>query len=130
MRQVKWSKNSCKNNSLSPFHILCLFLGSISFVSFLVSVSGLFLLQSLPALLNLLCSVQLIFSILLHIHMSKASSLFIYSFLVAHVCDPYSMTPHSIGFYHPFLRIPVYFPLRSSFHIENVSFPVTILLLI
>src|SRR6218665_1230471 len=31
------------------------------------------------------------FFILLHIHISKASSLFISFFLVAHVCDPYSM---------------------------------------
>src|SRR6218665_1432507 len=47
------------------------------------------------------------FSIILHIHISKASSLFISSFPVAHVCDPYSMTLHSIGFYHLFLLIPV-----------------------
>src|SRR6218665_1596641 len=108
MHKVKYSKNTCKNNSLCPFHFLCLFLGSISFVFFLVSVSGLFLLQSLPALLNLLlCSVQLMFSILLNIHISNVSSLFISFFLVAHVCDPYSTTLHSIGFYHPFFPIPV-----------------------
>src|SRR6218665_139939 len=106
MHKVKQSKNMFKNNSPCPIHFICLFLGSIFFVSLLMSVLGFFLLQSLPVLLNLSCSVQLIFSILLHIHISKASSLFISSFLIANVCDPYSMTLHSIGFCHPFLLIP------------------------
>src|SRR6218665_1950843 len=115
MRKVK---NTCKNNSPCPFHFLCSFLGSISFVSFLVSVSGPFLLQSLPTLLNLLvCSVLLNIPILLQIHFSEASSTFISSFLVAHVglCDPYSMTLHSIDFYHPLLLIPVWFSSQKFF---------------
>src|SRR6218665_912328 len=104
MRKLKKSKNNCKNDSphVCPLSIV----HSISFVSFLVS--GLFLLKSLQALLNLLvCSVQLIFSILLHIHIAKASSSFISTYLVAHVCGPYRKTLHSIGFYRPFLLIPV-----------------------
>ena len=99
-----------------------------------MSVSGdssHFLLQSLPALLNLLlCSVQLIFFILLHIHISKASSLFISSFLVAHVCDSYHMTLHSFSFFTRFVWFLSSFPLRSSFLFENVSSLITILLLI
>src|SRR6218665_146643 len=41
-----------------------------------------------------LCSVQLTFSILLQVHISKASSLFISSFLIVHVSAPYSTTLH------------------------------------
>src|SRR6218665_3843099 len=41
-----------------------------------------------------LCSVQLTFSILLQVHISKASSRFISSFLIVHVSAPYSTTLH------------------------------------
>src|SRR6218665_454018 len=41
-----------------------------------------------------LCSVQVTFSILLQVHISKASSLFISSFLIVHVSAPYSTTLH------------------------------------
>jgi len=37
-----------------------------------------------------LCSVQLTFFILLQVYISKASSLFISSFLMVHVSEPYS----------------------------------------
>src|SRR6218665_2508009 len=41
-----------------------------------------------------LCSVQLILSILLHIHISKASIRWTSSFLIVHVSAPYSVTLH------------------------------------
>ena len=50
---------------------------STSFVWFLLCVWGIFPLQSFPIFLHfVLCSVQLTFSILLQVHISKASSLF------------------------------------------------------
>ena len=92
----------------------------------------LFLLQSLPARLNLLLySIQLNLSILFCIHISKAyNCLFISSFLVAHVCDSYNMTFHSIGFIIRFFWCLSSVPLRSSFDFENVSSPITHLPLI
>ena len=87
--------------------------------------------MSVPFSVSLRLS-QLILSILLHIHISKASSIFIglSSFLVVHVCDPYSIALHSIDSYHPFLLIPDYSsPLRSSFLFENVSSITTLLLI-
>src|SRR6218665_1928552 len=55
-----------------------------------------------------LCSVQLTFSILLQLHISKASSPFISSFLIVHVSAPYSTTPYHC-LYHPYLQCSVYF---------------------
>src|SRR6218665_2872759 len=43
-----------------------------------------------------LCSIQLILSILRHSHISKASNLLISYFLIVHVSDPYNTTLHII----------------------------------
>src|SRR6218665_830689 len=76
----------------------------------------------------MLCSVQLNFSILLQINISKASSLFISSFFKVHVFEPYSTTLHISVFIISILN--VLFPLRSSLLFKNASFPIAILLLI
>src|SRR6218665_1381810 len=69
-----------------PIHFFCLV--------FIVRMRDL----SSPIVSNIssfvLCSVQLTFSILLQVHISKASSLFISSFLIVHVSAPYSTTLH------------------------------------
>src|SRR6218665_1676397 len=85
---------------MCPIHFLCVFL--------IVRIMA----HSSPIITStssfVICSVQLIFSILLHIHFSKASSLFISSFLMDRVSDPYSTTLH--------IRVFIIrnFPLRSS----------------
>src|SRR6218665_2514687 len=67
-----------------PIHFFCLV--------FIVRMRDL----SSPIVSNIssfvLCSVQLTYSILLQVHISKASSLFISSFLIVHVSAPYSTT--------------------------------------
>src|SRR6218665_3789894 len=77
-----------------------------------------------------LCSVQLTFSILLQVHISKASSLFISSFLSVHVCAPYSTPLHISLFIIRIFNVLFTFPLKSSLLFENASFPIAILLLI
>src|SRR6218665_2540445 len=42
-----------------------------------------------------LCSVQLVLSVLLHIHISEASICLTSSFLIVHVCAPYTVTLHT-----------------------------------
>src|SRR6218665_1543295 len=84
--------------SVSWFHFLCLFLG--------VCIKA--LPSPLPALRKLvLCSVLLIFSILLHIHISKASSrlsVSSYSCLVflSEVCSSLRM----FSYHYPSLKSP------------------------
>src|SRR6218665_1967997 len=77
-----------------------------------------------------LCSVQLTFSILLQVHISKASSLFISSFLIVHVSAPYSTTLHISVFIIRIFNVLFTLPLKSSLLFENASFPIAILLLI
>src|SRR6218665_3209022 len=77
-----------------------------------------------------LCSIQLIFSILRHIHISKASNLLISSFLIVHVSDPYNTTLHIIDLIIRFFRFLLSFPLSNSFLLYKASFPIAILLLI
>src|SRR6218665_3224985 len=77
-----------------------------------------------------LCSVQLTFSILLQVHISKASSLFISSLLIVHVSAPYSTTLHISVFIIRIFNVLFTFPLKSSLLFENASFPIAILLLI
>src|SRR6218665_3641786 len=62
-----------------------------------------------------LCSIQLILSILRHIHISKASNLSISSFLIVHVSDPYNTTLHIIDLIIRFFRFLFSFPLSNSF---------------
>src|SRR6218665_233340 len=62
-----------------------------------------------------LCSIQLILSILRHIHISKASNLLISSFLIVHVSDPYNTTLHIIDLIIRFFRFCLSFPLSNSF---------------
>jgi len=72
-----------------PIHVLCLFIivfiGVLTFpiIAFTSSFA--------------LCSVQLIFSIFLHISISKVFSLYVSSYLMIHVSDPYRTTPHILA---------------------------------
>src|SRR6218665_1943714 len=105
---IKTVKCKTKNSSL---YVL-----SISFVSFHLSLSsclyqGSFLSNHSQ---HFLVSIQLTFPFF-YVHISKASSLFLSSLLLSHVCDPCSMTLHSTGFYHPFLLISVQFSSQKSF---------------
>ena len=106
--------------SLCPIHFLCLFLivSQSYFISNIVSTS-----------LFVICSVQLIFSTLPHIPISKASGLFISSFLVVHVWS-IQQTLHSSVLIIRQLRFLSSFTLRSSLLLWNASFPLAVLLLI
>src|SRR6218665_560046 len=77
-----------------------------------------------------LSSVQLTFSILLQVHISKASSLFISSFLMVHVSEPYSITLHISVFIICVFNVLFTFPLRSFLLFKNAAFPIAILLVI
>src|SRR6218665_720143 len=74
--------------------------------------------------------VQLIFSILRHIHISKASNLVMSSFLTVHVSTQHTVTLQISVFTILFLRRLFNPPLSSSFHLEKAYFPIAILLLI
>src|SRR6218665_3575317 len=56
----------------------------------IIPISDLFSSTILSISSLVLCSIQLILSILRHIHISKASNLLISSFLIVHVSDPYN----------------------------------------
>src|SRR6218665_523988 len=89
---------------------LSLYVPSSSVVWFLLSLIGIFLL--LPVLtphLIIICSVQLIFSILRHTFISKASNLVMSSFLIVLVSAQYKVTLQVSVFTILFLR-----HLRSS----------------
>src|SRR6218665_1363415 len=96
--------SSRTNRSLRPIHFLCL--------SLIVSIRAL----SAPIIVGtssfVICSVQLIFSTLPHIHISKASGLFISSFYTVHVLsDPHRRTLHSSVFT---IRYSIYIIYWSS----------------
>src|SRR6218665_1904701 len=79
-----------------------------------------------------LCSVQLILSILLHIHISKASIRLTSSFLIYHVSAPYSVTLHSSDLTILFLMSllnDLNPPFNNSFFCKRF-FSITILFLI
>src|SRR6218665_2971449 len=75
--RLPFLNNSDSPLRVCPIHFFCLV--------FIVRMRDL----SSPIVSNIssfvLCSVQLTFSILLQVHISKASSLFIFSFLIVHV---------------------------------------------
>src|SRR6218665_1599466 len=77
-----------------------------------------------------ICSVQLIFSILRHIHISKASNLVISSFLGVHVSAQYKVTLQISIFTIFFLKHLFNPSLSNSFLLEKASFPIAIFLLI
>src|SRR6218665_4102337 len=114
--------NSDSPLRVCPIHFFCLV--------FIVRMRDL----SSPIVYNIssfvLCSVQLSFSILLQVHISKASSPFISSFLVVHVSAPYGTTLHISVFIIRLFNVLFTFPLKSSLLFENASFPIAILLLI
>src|SRR6218665_2162889 len=74
-----------------------------------------------------LWSVQLILSILLHIHISKASIRLTSSLLIVHVSAPYSMTLHISALTILFLMSLLSPPFNKSFLLVNASFPIAIL---
>src|SRR5678816_1708108 len=107
--------------SVCPIHFLCL-----SLIERIRTLSS----PVLPYTSSfVICSVQLIFSNLLHVHISKASSRFISAFLIVHVSDPYSTTLHTSVFIILIFRFLFSFPLRSSLLFENASLPIAILLI-
>src|SRR6218665_1542130 len=77
-----------------------------------------------------MCSVQLIFSVLRHIHISKASILLMFSFLRVHVSAQYKVTLQISVFIILLMRHLFNPPLSNSFLQEKASFPIVILLLI
>src|SRR6218665_1664967 len=83
---------------------LSLYVPSSSVVWFLLSLTGIFFL--LPVLTpNFdMCSVQLIFSILRHTFISKASNLVMSSFLIVLISAQYKVTPQISVFTLLFLR--------------------------
>src|SRR6218665_2986130 len=84
---------------------LSLYVPSSSLVWFLLSLTGIFLL--LPVLTPHyfdMCSVQLIFSILLHTFISKASNLVMSSFLIILISAQYKVTLQISVFTILFLR--------------------------
>src|SRR6218665_1636913 len=107
--------------STCPITFLCLFL--------IVCIRALFS-WMIASTASFLCSVQLIFSILLHIYSSKASSLVtcICSFLMVHAVRP-SIGPSSV-FTIRFFRFLYSLRLRSSLLSENASFSIADILLI
>src|SRR6218665_1934659 len=66
-----------------------------------------------------LCSVQLILSILLHIHISKASICLTSSFFIVHVTVPYRATFHISVLAISFLMYLFSHPFNSSFLFVN-----------
>src|SRR6218665_3607163 len=77
-----------------------------------------------------MCSVQLILSILLHIHISKASIRLTSSFLIVHVSAPYSVTLPISSLTILFLMSLFDPHFNNSFLLVNASFPIAILFLI
>src|SRR6218665_1290095 len=71
---------------LCPILLPCLVL--------IISIKDIFSSTFFNTSLFALCSVQPILFILLHIHISKASIRLTSSFLIVHVCAPYSVTLH------------------------------------
>src|SRR6218665_3676056 len=77
-----------------------------------------------------LCSAQLIISILLHIHISKASIRLTSSFLIGHVSAPYSVKLHTSALVILFLMCLFNPPFNNSFLLVNASLPIAILFFI
>src|SRR5207244_4065564 len=75
-------------------------------------------------------SSQLIFSNLLHSHISSASKRLISCFLKVQISAPYKATLQTIVFIILFLRLLFIFCARSSFLLPNASFAIPILILI
>src|ERR1700733_12241536 len=105
-----------------PIQIFCLV--------FTVSTRDLFSSTRFSTSSFVTCVVQRIVSILLHIHISKASSLLMSSFLIVHVSAPYNVTLQINVFTIRFFRCLFNPPLSNSFLFVNASFPLAILLLI
>src|SRR6218665_1544597 len=77
-----------------------------------------------------LCSVQQILSVLLHIHISKASICLTSSFLIVQVSAPYKVTLHISALTILFLMSLFSPPFNNSFLLVKASFPIAILFLI
>src|SRR6218665_1755639 len=116
--------NSDSPLRLCPIHFFCLV--------FIVRMRDL----SSPIVSNIssfvLCSVQLTFSILLQVHISKASSLLcLLSSLSMFLLHIYSTgTLHISVFIIRIFNVLFTFTLKSSLFFKNTSFPIVILLLI
>ena len=76
------------------------------------------------------CSVHLILRILLQVHISKASSLLVSSFVIVQVYAPYSATLHTRDFTIIFFNSSFSFPRSNSLLLLKASFPIAILFLI
>src|SRR6218665_3246585 len=107
---------------MCPIQFFCLVL--------IISIKDLFSFTFFNTSSFVLRSVQLILSILLHIHISKASIHLASSFLIVHVFAPHSVTLHisaltilfSMSLFNP--------PFNNSFLLVNASFPIAVLFLI
>src|SRR6218665_995209 len=100
---------------MCPTQFVCLVLIISIFISFFFN---LFNTSSF-----VLCSVQLILSILLHIHISKASIPLTSAFLIVHVSAPFSVTLHTSDLTIFFLMSLLNPPFNNSFLLVNASFP-------
>src|SRR6218665_1889288 len=113
----------CRELSLRmcPIQFFCLVL--------IISIKDLFSSVFFSTSSFVLCSVQLILSILLHIHISKGSIRLKASFLIVHVSAPYSVTLHISALTILFLMSLFNPPFNNSFLLVNASFPSAILLM-
>src|SRR6218665_1525468 len=111
-------------SNLFSFQLFILFIIHYSYFFYLVFIVRMRDISS-PIVSNtslfVLFSAQLKYFILLHI-----SSLFISSFLIVHVSEPYSITLHISVFINHIFNVPFTFPLRSSLQFENASSPFAI----
>src|SRR6476661_8134275 len=85
------------------------------FVSHIVFIKLLFSFMELSTCSFVLLSIQLIFPILCHTHISKAFKRFISSFLMVHVSHPYRSTCHTSVLTNLFLRSILILLVSSSF---------------
>src|SRR6476469_230877 len=76
-----------------------------------------------------LLSIPLLFSILLHTHISEALTRFISSFLMVYVSHPYRTTGYTCVLTNLFFRSTLILLVSSAFLLLNASFAIPILVL-
>src|SRR6476469_1802933 len=117
------STNFIRPSPLTTCPIQFFFLSHIVFIELLYSF------MELSTCSFVLLSIQPIFSILLHTHISKAFKRCISSFLMVQVLHPYRTTGHTSVLTNFFLRSTLLLLDSSFFLLSNASFAIPILVL-